>query len=91
MTPDYYRFQIFGTQGWIELRGASHLTFQPLDGEPEVLTLPPNDPERAQLEAFADAVTGKAIFPVPAGDATHSAAVLDAMGRSAITRGPNVV
>ncbi len=86
VTPDYYRFQIFGTQGWIELRGACQLTFQPLDGAPEVVTLPPNDPERTQLEAFADAVTGKSVFPVPVEDATHSAAVLAAMGRSAIER-----
>lgn len=91
VTPDDYRFQIFGTAGWIELRGACQLTYQPLDGKLEVITLPPNDPERAQLEAFADAVMGKRIFPVPVEDATHSAAVLDAMGRSAIEGRPILV
>ncbi|CAN0509522.1 unnamed protein product, partial [Phaeothamnion confervicola] len=62
VTPDYYRFQIFGTKGWMELRDARQLTFQPVDGEREELMLPALDPERAQVEAFAGAILGQSVF-----------------------------
>lgn len=84
VTPDYYRFQIFGTKGWLELRDARQLTFQSVDGQRDEKMLPARDPERAQVEAFADALTGARAFPVPAEDAVHSIAVLEAMGRSAV-------
>jgi len=84
VTPDFYRFQVFGTKGWLELRDLRKLTFQSVDGQREDLTMPEADPIRAQVEAFADAVMGKAVFPVPIEDAVHGVAVLEAMGRSAI-------
>lgn len=87
-TPDYYRFQVFGTKGWIEIRGAQQLTFESVDGQREALTLPHIDPVRAELETFADAIMGRSIFPVPVADATHGVAVLEAMGRSAIEERP---
>jgi predicted dehydrogenase len=52
------------------------------------MTFPDLDPVRAELEAFADAVTGTAVFPVPVEDAVHGVAVLEAMGRSAIEGHP---
>jgi predicted dehydrogenase len=88
LTPDYYRFQVFGTKGWAELRDARHFTFQPLDGERENLTLPPVDAERAEVEAFAAAIAGRETFPVPIADAVHGVAVLEAMGQSAVEERP---
>lgn len=83
MTPDYYRFTVFGTEGWIEIRDADTLVFQPRDGKRENMHFDKIDTERAEVEAFADAVTGTAAFPCPAEDAVHSAAVIEAMARSA--------
>jgi predicted dehydrogenase len=82
-TADYFRFQVFGTQGWLQLEGANQLTLQPVGGQRETLSLSGPDPLLAEVEAFADAVTGKHTFPVPAQDALHSAVVLEAMDRSA--------
>ena len=39
VTPDYYRFQVFGAKGWIELRDDTRFTFQPLDGAARKLDL----------------------------------------------------
>ena len=88
VTPDYYRFLVFGTKGWAELRDARRFTFQPLGGEREELMLAPLDAERAEVEAFASAVRGEQVFPVPMADAVHGVAVLEAIGRSAIEERP---
>ncbi len=88
VTPDYYRFQVFGTKGWLQIRDARQLTHQPADGKGEELVLPEIDPVRAELEAFADAVAGRATFPVRVEDAVHGVAVLEAMGRSAVEGRP---
>ena len=88
VSADYFRFQIFGTNGWAELRDARQFTFQPLGGEREDLMLAPVDAERAEIEAFASAIRGEQQFPVPMADAVHGVAVLEAMGRSAIEERP---
>ncbi len=82
-TAVFHRFQIFGTKGWIAIAGAKDLVFQPTSGDREELTFSPVDAQRAEIEAFADAVAGIAPFPVPADQAVHSTAVIDAMHRSA--------
>jgi predicted dehydrogenase len=83
VTPEYYRLAVFGTKGWIELRGNDEFTFQPKEGEAEVIKYAKFDAERAELEAFADAVAGTKPFPYSLDNAVHSAAVLEAMGQSA--------
>ncbi len=90
MTPDYYRFAVFGTDGWAEARGARQFTFQPKVGEREERTLPAADAERLEVEAFADAVAGARAFPVPVDQAVHSVAVIEAMGKSALKGGAAV-
>ncbi|HEX9808250.1 MAG TPA: Gfo/Idh/MocA family oxidoreductase [Alphaproteobacteria bacterium] len=83
MTPDYYRFTVFGTEGWAEIRGSRQFTFQPREGEREEKSLPAVDAERAEVEAFAAAITGERPFPVSPEDAVHGVAVIEAMARSA--------
>ena len=82
VTPDFYRFQVFGTEGWMQIQNADTLIFQPREGEQEVLTLSGRPPLLEEVEAFADAITGARAFPVPLDDALHGIAVLDAMNRS---------
>ena len=84
VTPDFYRFHVFGDRGWAEIRGSRHFTFQPAEGEREDIRFPEIDAERAEVEAFADAIEGRADFPVPVADAVHGVAVMEAMGRSAL-------
>ncbi|MFM1814317.1 MAG: hypothetical protein RLZ98_1012 [Pseudomonadota bacterium] len=90
-TADYYRFQVFGSKGWIAIEDARRLVYQPAKGEREELVLEAVDAERAEIEAFADAVSGLATFPVPVDDAVHSTAVIEAMGLSAATGRPVAV
>ncbi len=82
-TAGLLRLQVFGTLGWAEVRGMSDLTVAYTEGEGETKTFPEFEAERAQLEGFADAIEGKAAFPVTAEQAAHSVAVLEAIGRSA--------
>jgi len=84
MTPDYYRFTVFGTEGWAEVRDGDSFVFQPKGGKREEISFPKYDTEKLEVETFADAITAGAAFPCPAEDAVHSAAVLAAMARSAI-------
>ena len=51
---------------------------------------PQVDIERAELEAFADAVAGTASYPVPVEDAIHGIAVMEAAIRSAASGGERV-
>lgn len=83
VTAEDYRLQVFGTKGWIELRGIDQFTFQPTDGKAERITYPKFDAEFAELEAFAAAVAGEVPFPCSADNAVHSVAVLEAMDKSA--------
>ena len=82
-TAELYRVHVFGTKGWLELRGDTELTFRGLEGAPEKITLPAADKEKAELEAFADAVEEKKNFVVPAEEAINGVAVLEAIEVSA--------
>lgn len=87
VTANFNRLHIFGTKGWIELRGNLNFTFQPLGGKAEVLELPANDPVRDEVEAFAAAVKGEKPYPITTEAALAGVAALEAMGRSAADGG----
>jgi predicted dehydrogenase len=83
VTADLYTVRVFGSKGWIELRGDTELILRGLHGQPERVTLPAVDKERAELEAFADAVEQKKNFVVPPEEAVNGVAVLEAIEVSA--------
>jgi predicted dehydrogenase len=82
-TADVFRFHVFGSKGWAEARGEGAIRIETSSGRKVDTVLPLADPERAEIEAFADALTGRKPFPVATEDAVHSAAVLEAIARSA--------
>lgn len=82
-TADVFRFHVFGSKGWAEARGEGGFRVETAAGRKVDTVLPQHDPERAEVEAFADALTGRKPFPVKVEDAVHSAAVLEAIARSA--------
>jgi predicted dehydrogenase len=84
-TADVFRFHAFGSKGWAEARGECGFRLETTDGRKVDTVLAKADPERLEVEAFADALTGRKPFPVKAEDAVHSAAVLEAIARSANT------
>jgi len=83
-TPMHFRLHLFGSKTHAELRGPDRLELTRLeDTVPRVIDYPVVDIERAELEAFADAVEGRATFPVSSEQAIHGAAVFEAIIRSA--------
>jgi predicted dehydrogenase len=79
VTEQFYRLHIFGTKGWIELRGANKFEFAPVNGDGEVLELPPGDLLTKMQEAFADAASGTIPFPFTPEASIAGSAVLEAM------------
>jgi predicted dehydrogenase len=82
-TGDFWRVHVFGSKGWLEMRGDTELIARGLEGDPNRVTLPAADKEQAELEAFADAVAGKQPFMVPPEEAVNEIAVLEAIVKSA--------
>ena len=77
------RLQVFGERAAVELRGPSQLEIVPVEGEKEIRDYPAVDINRAQLEAFADAIEGKAPFPVPLDQVINGVAAFEAVAISA--------
>jgi predicted dehydrogenase len=63
-TPFYWRVHAFGTKGNAEVLGETELVLRMSGRPPEHRRLTPVDSQRAELEAFADAVEHRAPFPV---------------------------
>jgi predicted dehydrogenase len=94
-----FSFQVFGSAGSVRLEGMTHVAgasseerrtrlfgtckFQPIKGPAEVWEAARLDVTRACLEAFAQAATGGAPFPIPLDQMIHGAAVTEAVVRSA--------
>jgi predicted dehydrogenase len=83
VTAELYRVHVFGTNGWLEIRGDAELWARGLEGQPERVPLQAVDKEKAELEAFADAVAAKQASTVPYEEAINGVAVLEAIVQSA--------
>lgn len=88
VTGELYRVHVFGSKGWLEIRGDTDLTFRGLEGAPKPIALQPANKERAVLEAFADAIGAKQPFMVPPEQAVNGIAVLEAIVASAASGKP---
>jgi len=75
--PDF-RLKLFGTNGSAELLGAQRIIWTPLDGAPEVQDFPDFNIERAEIDAFATAITGGAAFPVSRAEILNGVAAFEA-------------
>lgn len=82
-TPLFWRVHAFGDAGWAEMRQDARLSVKKRGGEEEMTEFAPTDSVRAELEAFADAVAGKAPYPLPWTEAVHGIAVMEAVERAA--------
>lgn len=92
-TPHYLRLAVFGADAWVEVRNHTHpdtpgpatLTLQRSDAEPIQRDYPWLDTVRANVEAFADAIAGKACYPFTDAEKIANIAILEAVTRSAMT------
>ena len=84
------RLQVFGTRGWLHMLDHHILEICDIEGKVRRIEYPQVNIERAELEAFADAVAGNAVYPVPVEEAVHGVAVMEAAVRSAACGGERV-
>ncbi len=91
VTASLWRVHVFGSRGWLEMRGDTGLEFLGNDGKGERLSLPAVDKERLTLEAFADAVAAGRPCVVPAAEAVNGVATLEAIVASAESGKPVAV
>ena len=82
-TTPFYRIHAFGSQGALEMRGETELNLFDMDGNVRRLRFDVADKERAELEAFADAVAGKVKFVIAPEQIVNVVAVTEAVAASA--------
>lgn len=82
-TPAYWRVHVFGRDGSAEALGRTELVLRKSGTDPQHLRLPPVDSVRANLEAFADAVEGRALYPIPDEDTIALVSACEAIIASA--------
>jgi predicted dehydrogenase len=92
-TPFVSRFAVYGTKGWIDIRDKAHVespdgwvVTSAWTGTPIAVTeVPPAEPVRDNLVAFADAVRGRRAYPITGVDMINNIALLEAIVTSSRT------
>ncbi len=84
-TTPYWRLKAFGTDGTAEMRGWTELAVHMRGNDPEITTFDKVDIERAELEAFADALTGAQDYPMTYEEMAAVPAFLEAAIKSSET------
>lgn len=82
-TSAFYRIHAFGSQGALEMRGETELLVCDLAGNVQRLTYTAINKERAELEAFADAVANGVKFVIAPEEIVNTVAVTEAVAASA--------
>ena len=87
-TAEGWRLQVLGSKGWARVGSISHLhtwslTTCMIDAPPTVIDYPQVSTERAELDAFADAIENGTPLACPPDDAVHGVAVLETIVKSA--------
>lgn len=94
-TPFISRFAVFGTRGWIDIRDKAHveapagwIVTSATAGSPiSTIEVPPAEPVKDNLVAFAKAVRGEAAYPITGGQLVSNIAILEAIIQSAAQDG----
>lgn len=82
-SPFYWRVHVFGDAGSAEALGEHELVLRPRGSKAgQSTTYPPVDSLRAELDAFADAVAGRAPYPITPEEMVATIAAFDAVIRS---------
>lgn len=93
-TAPLWRITVFGTKGRAQAEGAADrrgtetLEVVLLTGDRQHRSYAPFDIERAELEAFAAAITGRAPYPIPAEEVLNGVATFEAVSLSIERHGP---
>ncbi len=84
-TPAFTRVHAFARHASAEMLGRTNLVLRKSAAEPEHLTFAPIDTVRVNLEAFADAVTGKAPYPITASQILATVSAFEAITKAVKT------
>jgi predicted dehydrogenase len=92
-TPFDGRFAVYGSKGWVEVRDKAHpeapkgwqMKISLRGQEPRSVEYTPAKAVLANLEAFADSVSGVADYPVPQEQMIANVSALEAVFTSAKT------
>ena len=87
-SPFYWRVHVFGDEGSVEALGETQLIVRRRDGKTEARDFPARDSLLAEFEAFADAASGRAPYPIPPGEMVDTIAAFEATTRSLELRAP---
>ena len=87
-TPIYWRVHVFGDAGNAEALGETEIVLRMKGAKPERRTFEQIDSLRAELEAFADAVAGRAPYPITPQEMVDTIAAFEATIRSIENGGP---
>jgi len=86
--PLVWRIQVFGTDGWAMALGEDTLVVAPLGKEPQTSTFAHVDSLLVLIDAFADAVEGRAPFPVSTKQMLDAIAAFEAVIASIAAHAP---
>jgi predicted dehydrogenase len=85
-TPFFWRVHAFGSKGSVEVLGETELVLRKSGAAPRRVSLDPVDSLRAELDAFGDAIEGRAPFPISPAQMLQTVAAFEATIRSIETR-----
>ena len=78
-TPFYWRIHVFGNEGSAEALGENELVVRLNGKAPQRFTYEPVDSLAAEFEAFADAVAGRATYPISGEEMIATIAAFEAV------------
>jgi predicted dehydrogenase len=81
-TPMYLRVHAFARNASAEALGRTELVLRRSGAAPQLQSFPPADSVRANLEAFADAVAGRAPYPISMSEVLDTVAAFDAIAEA---------
>jgi len=86
-TPTYLRVHALGRNASAEALGRNDLLLRRSGAEPQNLSFPPVDSVRVNLEGFADAVAGRAPYPISTSEMLDTVAAFEAIAETARSDG----
>ena len=87
-SPIYWRVHVFGDEGSAEALGETQVVLRSRGGKVEVRDFPKVDSMLAELDAFADAVDGRAPYPITPKEIVDVVAAFEGIIPSMATRKP---
>jgi predicted dehydrogenase len=89
-TPAFWRVHVFGRDGSAEVLGRTELILRKSGKDPERRLFEPVDSVRVNLEAFSDAVAGRAAYPISPREIVDVVAAFEAIVKSAGSDGRTI-